>query len=123
MHDSKEIACLCAEGADAKKGFDIKVLDLRSMTTIADYFVICSASNTTQAGAIADGIGETLARIGLHPSHIEGESGATWILMDYGDVVVHIFEEQTRVYYSLDKLWSEAPRVPLSSTPLLGASR
>ena len=113
MLNSTEAAQLCAEAADDKKAFDILILDLRSLTYISDYFVICSASNTTQVSAIADGIGQMLAKAGVHPSHIEGEAEASWVLMDYGDVVVHIFDEQTRVYYSLDKLWGDAPRIPV----------
>jgi ribosome-associated protein len=113
MANSIEAAQLCAEAADDKKAFDILILDLRGITFISDYFVICSATNTTQVSAIADGIGQNLARIGIHPSHIEGEAEASWVLMDYGDVVVHIFDEQTRAYYSLDKLWGDAPRIPV----------
>jgi ribosome-associated protein len=123
MHESLEAARLCAEAADGKKAFDILVLDLRGLTSIADYFVICSASNTTQVGAISDGIGQELAQAGTRPSHVEGGAGANWVLMDYGDVVVHIFEEQTRIYYSLEKLWGDAPRVPIAfPSPALASS-
>ncbi len=114
MLNSLEAAQLCAEAADSKKAFEILILDLRKLTSIADYFVICSGSNTTQVGAIADGIGQALAKAGIQPSHVEGATGANWVLMDYGDVVVHIFEEQTRTYYSLEKLWGEAPRIPVA---------
>lgn len=114
MINSLEAVKLCAEAADGKKAFDIVVLDLRNLTFIADFFVICSASNTTQVSAIADGIGQALANAGIHPSHIEGEAEASWVLMDYNDVVVHIFDEQTRIYYSLDKLWGDAPRIPVA---------
>jgi ribosome-associated protein len=112
MYNSLEAARLCAEAADTKKAFDILVLDLRGLTYITDYFVICSGSNTTQVGAISDWIGKTLAAAGIHPSHIEGVSEERWVLMDYGDVVVHIFDEQTRLHYSLEKLWGDAPRIP-----------
>ncbi len=111
MHNSLEAARLCAEAADSKKAFDIQVLDLRQLTYITDYFVICSGSNTTQVSAIADWIGHIMAQAGKHPSHIEGGAESSWVLMDFGDVVVHIFDEQTRVYYSLEKLWNDAPRI------------
>ncbi len=91
MHSSLDIALLAAEAADSKKGIDIQILDLRELSTIADYFVICSGTSTTQVGAVADGIGQRLAGAGLHPSHVEGQAEATWMLMDYGDVVVHVF--------------------------------
>jgi ribosome-associated protein len=110
--NSLEAAQLCAAAADAKKAFDITVLDLRRLTYIADYFVICSGSSTTQVSAISDWIGQSLAKTGVYPSHIEGQAAASWVLMDYGDVVVHIFEEQTRLHYALDKLWGEAAGVP-----------
>jgi len=111
MLNALDTALLAAEAADGKKAYDLQVLDLAGLTGIADYFVICSASNITQVGAISDGIGHALAASGVRPSHIEGGAEATWLLMDYGDVVVHIFDEQARAYYSLDRLWGDAPRV------------
>ncbi len=124
MHNSLEAAQLCAEAADSKKAFDILILDLRGLTYMTDYFVICSGSSTTQVSAIADWIGHTLARTGVRPAHVEGGPESKWLLMDYGDVVVHIFDEQTRLYYSLEKLWSDAPRIPVvvSSRELQGTS-
>jgi len=115
MLNSLEAAQLSAEAADNKKAFDILILDLRSLTYITDYFVICSASNTSQVGAISDGVNQALAKAGVHPSHVEGEAEASWILMDYGDIVVHIFDQQTRSYYALDKLWGDARRIPLAT--------
>ena len=108
MLNSLEAAQLCAQAADNKKAFDILILDLRELTYFTDYFVICSGSNITQVGAIADGIGQALAEVGIRPSHVEGEAEASWVLMDYGDIVVHIFDEQTRAYYCLEKLWGDA---------------
>ena len=124
MINSLESAKRCAEAAENKKAFEILILDLRILSSVCDYFVICTGSNTTQVGAIADGIDRELAEAGIHPSHVEGATEARWVLMDYGDVVVHLFEEQTRAYYSLEKLWGDAPRIPAaarSRTPL-GAS-
>ena len=117
MLSALDTALVSAEAANDKKAFDILILDLRRFTFITDYFVICSGSNITQVSAIADWIGETLAKTGVHPSHIEGLTDSSWVLMDYGDVVVHIFDEQTRLHYALDKLWGEAARVPLSGRP------
>jgi ribosome-associated protein len=117
MHNSLETALICAEAADSKKAFDILILDLRGLTYVVDYFVICSANNASQMAAISDWIGHTLAKNDTHPSHIEGGADAKWVLMDFGDVVVHIFDEQARLYYSLDKLWGDAPRIPLAVQP------
>ncbi len=124
MVNSLEAAQLCAWAADSKKAFDILILDLRGLTYITDYFVICSGSNTTQVSAISDWIGQSLAKTGVNPSHVEGGDGSGWVLMDYGDVVVHVFDEQTRLYYALEKLWGEAVRVPFVVRPqaLQGAS-
>jgi ribosome-associated protein len=114
MFNAMQTAQLCAEAADSKKAFNVVILDLRKLTYITDYFVICSGSSITQVSAIADEVGRVLAKSGIHPSHVEGQADATWVLMDYGDVVVHIFDEQTRAFYSLEKLWSESTRVPLA---------
>lgn len=113
MLSELETARLAAEAADNKKAFDIMVLDLRALTYITDYFVLCSGGSITQVGAITDGIAQALAQAGRHPSHVEGDAEASWVLMDYGDVVVHVFDEQTRLYYNLERLWGDAPRVPL----------
>jgi ribosome-associated protein len=122
MLSALETALLSADAADAKKAFDILVLDLRGLTYITDYFVICSGSNVTQIGAVSDWIGQTLARSGKRPSHVEGGPEASWVLMDYGDVVVHVFDEQTRTYYSLERLWGDAPRVPVPAKAGTAAS-
>jgi ribosome-associated protein len=124
MRNSLEAAQLCAHAADSKKASDILILDLRGLTYITDYFVICSGGNVTQVGAIAEGIDQSLAKAGIHPSHVEGETEASWVLMDYGDVVVHIFDEQTRAYYCLEKLWGDAPRITpaVRTTTLQSAS-
>ncbi len=122
MVDTHEIAQNAAEAADSKKAFDIQILDLRGLTSIADYFVIASGASTTQVSAITEGIGRALALTGRHPAHLEGRTEGTWVLMDYGDVVVHVFVAQTRAYYALDRLWSDAPRIPLRTGSLQGAS-
>ncbi len=124
MVSALDSALLAAEAADGKKATDILILDLRGLASFTDYFVICSASNITQVGAIADGVGHSLAKAGVHPSHVEGGAEATWVLMDCGDVVIHIFEESSRAYYSLERLWGDAPSVPFPRTqaPLRGSA-
>src|SRR5512145_1889692 len=117
MLNSREAARIAAEAAENKKALDIELLDIQGLTTIADYFLICSATNITQIGAIADGIGHALAEQGIRPSHIEGGSESTWVLMDYGDVIVHIFDEQTRSFYGLERLWGDAKRVRNNASP------
>jgi ribosome-associated protein len=86
---------------------------LRGLSTITDYFVICSGESTTQVKAIQEQIEETLKKKGVRPIGIEGRSHSHWILIDYGDVIVHIFEESTRTFYELEKLWIDAKKVKL----------
>jgi ribosome-associated protein len=86
---------------------------LRGLSTIADYFVICSGESTTQVKAIEEQIEETLKKEEIRPIGIEGLRNSQWILMDYGDIIVHIFEEATRAFYELEKLWIDAEKINL----------
>ncbi len=92
-----------------KKGRDIKILDLRELSAVCDVFVICSVDIPLQARAVADEIDYRLSREGEYPISIEGYEGSEWVLMDYGDVVVHVFTESARLFYDLDRLWADAP--------------
>ncbi len=96
-----------------KKAKDVAVLAVKELTIIAEYFVICSGESTTQVKAIVEHIEEELREHGVRPLSVEGVGFAHWVLMDYGDVIVHVFEEGTRAYYELEKLWLDAPRLPL----------
>ena len=84
------------------------MLDLRDVTTFADYFIVCSGTNTRQIQAISDEIELRLKKLGEYPNSIEGYENAEWILMDYGDYLVHIFSEKARQYYDLERLWRDA---------------
>ena len=96
-----------------KKAERITVLDIGKLTVLGDYFVIASGSNTTLVKALAGEIEEKLGAQGIHPKRIEGESSAMWILMDYYDVIVHIFYDETRDFYGLERLWADATLVKL----------
>lgn len=111
--DSKEKALKTAEFLHDKKAQDIKILELKELTIITDYFVICSAESTTQVKALAEYLQETMQQEGYKLYGIEGFSYAHWVLMDYGDVIVHIFLEETRRYYDLERLWLDAPRIQI----------
>jgi len=106
------IACLAAETALAKNGQHPVVLDLRAVTPVADYFVIVSASTTVQVRAIGEGIQARLREQGVMVRHREGYDLARWILLDYGAVVVHVFNEIERAFYNLERLWGDAEVVP-----------
>jgi ribosome-associated protein len=105
-----------AAAADDKKAIDIALLDLRKAAGFADYFLICSGANTRQVRAIADAVIEALAAGGSRPAHIEGYDRSEWILIDYFDLIVHVFAPELRVFYALERLWGNAERVeiPLS---------
>ena len=111
---SRESAIVLAKALDSKKGMEIKVLKTEELTTLADYFVICTASSTTQIKALADVCEKTLKDAGEPPHHVEGHRGGTWILLDFSSVVVHIFNEEAREFYDLERLWSDAVPMDLS---------
>ncbi len=104
------------ELATDKKARDIVILELKDLTILTDYFIICSGDSTTQVRAIVEHIEENLGKLGLQPLSIEGLSYSHWVLMDYGDIIVHVFEEETRHYYELEKLWLDAPRIEREET-------
>jgi ribosome-associated protein len=108
---------LMAEAADAVKAEEIVALDVRALTIIADYFLICTGKSSIQIRAISDRIEEKLRNAGERKLRVEGRQEATWILMDYGDVLVHIMAAEQRAFYRLEDLWSEAPRVELDLLP------
>ncbi len=102
-----EVARKAVEAASAKKATDIVLLDARGVCTFADYFVICSGESSKQIAAIRDEVGHILKKEGVLPHHCEGEIDSGWLLLDFGDVIVHIFAPIEREYYQLDKVWSQ----------------
>ncbi len=106
--DSLKLARHIVEVIADKKGEDVLLLDIRDVSILADYFVIGSATSERQAKAIVEGIKqETKQTFDVRPLHVEGESAAGWILVDYGDVVVHLFAPEVRAYYALERLWRD----------------
>ncbi len=109
--DARDIAKLCARIADDKKGLNVVVLKMTDVIGLTDYFVIASGTNPRQVSAIADGIREALYAHKVRCLGTEGVQEGRWALLDFGDVVVHVFDESTRAFYDLEHLWAEAPRV------------
>lgn len=110
---SRELAVKAAETALMKKAFDVIILDLSGLTVIADYFVICSGESTTQVKAVAAFIEQEFAKKRLKPLGVEGAAHGHWILLDYVDVIIHVFEKETRAYYNLEKLWMDAKTIEI----------
>lgn len=109
--EAEQMARLACEAADDKKGIDVLALDMRQFLAITDYFIITSGTSTVHVRALAEAVEEKLGKAGVNPLRREGLSVARWILLDYGGVVVHIFHEEERDYYNLERYWQAAPRV------------
>ena len=114
MLNAKEIIAVAVKALSDKKGRDLKVLDTAGQTTLAEYFIICSGTSNTQVRALADAVEEALSKAGEEPHHIEGHRGGLWTLLDYSAVVVHVFTEEGREFYDLERLWSDAAPVDIS---------
>jgi len=113
---ASELLQIGAAAAADKRATDIVALDLRKISSVTDYFVICSGSSDTNVRAIADAVREKLKETGVRPFGVEGHRDGTWILMDYIDFVFHIFQIEKRAAFSLEDLWKDAARVPLENT-------
>lgn len=111
---SLEMAQKAAVALDAKKATDVVVRNVGTLSTLADYFVIASGGSNTHVKALADEVDEQLGKSGVMPKRVEGYQTSAWILMDYGDVLVHIFCHETRDFYALERLWADAPKEDLS---------
>lgn len=110
----EDYARVAADAADSKKAKDVVILDIQELSAIADYFIICSAKSRTQVQAIADEVRDKLEERGLTCKGMEGKDDAKWILVDFGDVVAHVFMEEEREFFGLERLWGDAPRLPVS---------
>ena len=111
MTEQKKMAKIVYEALDEKKGYDIKLIDISEITMIADYFVIASGSNLNQVQAMVDNVEEQLGRAGYEPKQVEGTRGSNWILMDYGDLIIHVFDEENRLFYDLERIWRDGKEV------------
>jgi len=109
-----EIAQKAFLALDEKKAEDIKIIDIRSISVIADYFIIAGGTNTRQVKAIADNVEEKLAKEGIFPKSTEGYQSANWILLDYNDIIIHIFNRDERLFYDLERIWSDGKLVQVS---------
>ncbi|MBE5935647.1 MAG: ribosome silencing factor [Lachnospiraceae bacterium] len=107
----KDMVNIAYGAVDEKKGHNIKVLDVSELTTIADYFILVTGTSTSQITALQDNVYKKLGDMGYKPSRIEGVRNSTWVLMDYNDIIVHIFSNDDREFYNLDNIWRDAKQV------------
>lgn len=130
MLDSLEKAHISAQIALDKKVESVSIMDVRALSTVTEYFVLCTAGSARQLDAVRDHIDEVLRKKGCRPKHTEGGGAARksaeqeqrWILMDCGDIVVHLMDEETSHFYQLERLWADAPTIPLPEQPNPSAS-
>ncbi len=111
MDNSKNMVKLAYQALEEKKGEDITVIEIKDISIIADYFIIANGTNSSQVDALVNSVQETLGRDGYEPKRIEGIRSASWILMDYGDVVVHVFSKEDRLFYNLERIWRDGKTV------------
>lgn len=104
---SKEMAKLAYQALSEKKAEDIRIIDISEISVIADYFIIASGSNANQLQAMQDSVDEQLYKVGYHAKQIEGNQRSSWILMDYSDIIVHIFSKEDRLFYDLERIWRD----------------
>lgn len=113
--NSKEMAKLVCTALEEKKAEDIKVINIEEVSVLADFFIIASGTNRNQVQAMADNVEEILGKEGVNPKQIEGYQTANWVLLDYGDVIVHVFDEENRLFYDLERIWRDGKSVEVEA--------
>ncbi len=114
MISAKEVAAIAAKALDSKLGKDISLIEIADVSTLADYFLICTGTSNTHAKTLCDSVEAAVAdELGEPLLHREGHRGGTWVLLDFGCLVVHVFTEETRAFYDLERLWNDATPVPI----------
>lgn len=111
MDQSKEMVRLAVQALQDKKGEDVKIIDIHEVSVLADYFIIASGTNPNQVQAMADNVEETLGKAGYVSRQVEGYDSANWILMDYKDIIVHIFCREDRLFYDLERIWRDGKTI------------
>ena len=108
MAEIKECVSIAKNAIEEKKGSDVKVLNISKISPLADYFVLATGNNINQLHAMADEVTEKLYEVGVHPKQTEGYNTGNWILIDYGDFMIHLFSPESREYYNIDRIWKDA---------------
>ena len=111
MNQSKEMAIIAFAALEEKKAEDIKVLDISEVSVLADYFIIANGTNKNQVQALVDNVQEQLHKAGYESKQVEGYQTGNWILLDYGDVIIHIFSKEDRLFYDLERIWRDGKEI------------
>ena len=115
MNQSKKMTKLAIAALEDKKANDVRVIDIAGVSVIADYFVIANGNNINQVQALADSVKEELYKLGLEPRNVEGYRSASWILLDYTDVIVHVFSKDDRFFYDLERIWRDGREIEVAN--------
>ncbi len=113
--ESREMAKLVVKALEDKKGEEIRIIDISTVSVLADYFIIANGSNRSQVQALSDNVSEGLGRAGAEVKQVEGYETANWILLDLGDVIVHIFDKENRLFYDLERIWRDGKLIDAAS--------
>lgn len=115
MNQSEKMTQLAIEALEDKKAEDIHIIDIGEVSSLADYFIIANGRNINQVQALTDCVSEKLGRAGYHTRQIEGYESGNWILMDYGDIIVHVFDKENRLFYDLERIWRDGKSVDVEA--------
>lgn len=107
LQNAKKMASIAYQALSEKKGEDVRVIEITELATFADYFIIADGSNPSQISALVDNVEEQLSKAGFEPKRIEGVRNSNWVLMDYGDIIVHVFSKEDRLFYDLERIWKD----------------
>ena len=114
MNQSAEMVKIAAKALEDKKAEDIRVIDIREISTIADFFVISNGTNANQLAAMRDAVDEELYKAGYHTKQVVGNQNSTWNLIDYNDIIVHIFSKEDRLFYDLERMWTDGKQIDVN---------
>ncbi len=115
MDQAKKMAQLAYKALDDKKGVDIKVIDISNVSVLADYFIIANGNSDSQVRALVDNVEESLGKAGFVLKQREGYNGGNWILLDYSDIIVHVFDKENRLFYDLERIWRDGKTIEVES--------
>ena len=123
LKNSAEMAVLAIEALEDRKAGDIQIIDISEVSVLADYFIIAGGSNRSQIQALSDAVEEKLGKAGHPVKQIEGYDGAAWVLLDFGDVIVHVFDRDNRLLYDLQRIWNDGKQIEVQSLKDLAAEK